>query len=85
MPEVLDMVLVSCDGRYALADFECWSAKLCKVVVVRAEYKLGDEQLDVVDRSEDAGIGEEVMVCRQCLADAREALLYQRDVNRDKN
>jgi len=84
MPEILDMTLVMCDGRRALADFDCWSTKLAKVVSVRTEYELGAQQLTVVT-SEDLDLAAEVASSGECLADAREAVLYQRDVNREKN
>ena len=80
--EVLDMNAVSCDGKRALADFEVWDPKSSSVKTVRVEY-VHDQGITKLDGPEE--LSSFVAQCPQCLADVREVVMYERDINRSMN
>lgn len=85
MIEVLDMAVVTCDGRRAMADFVVWSPRLQTTVNVRVSYDLLDRRLVLESAGADEILGLEVIQSAECLADVHEAVMWQRDVLREKN
>jgi hypothetical protein len=81
--EVLDMTVVTCDGRHAMVDFLVWDAPASKSVTVRCSWRLGDAQMAL--ESENSSLAQRVLRNKECLDDVRETVLYQRDENRERN
>ena len=81
--EVLDMTVVTCDGRHALVDFLVWDPPTQTSTTVRCSWALGDAQLAL--ESENSALAQRVLRDRECLDDVRETVLYQRDENRERN
>lgn len=80
----MDLTTVSCDGARALVDFDVYDNGVGRVVQLRVSYTLGDSAL-----TPEAGVPQDLLeaLCKDAsaLADVREAVMHQRDVNRSKN
>lgn len=81
MIEYVDMVGVTCDGRTATIDFSLWDNQ--EMVTVRAIYFLGGSLEVLTSPSE--RLAQYVRASEECKADARELVMVQRDLNREKN
>lgn len=85
MIEVADFEVLENDGRRAVIEFRVWDGE--RIAPVRCVYRLGAVRLFIECAPRRGYTRAEHFVAhsKECLADAREALAYQRDLNKEKN
>lgn len=82
--QIVDVTVVSCDGRHATGDI-VYQDHLGRIHEFRAEYRAIGRVLQVLQNTPATEIRLKILTDEGVLADFREACAYARDVLRGKN